>query len=73
MTEMTSIARTDTPALVALRRLAHSGRAHVRRGALTLAGVARPAWLAMAGDGRALAAALIGEGAALGREVDGGG
>lgn len=71
-TVRTVVAPTDTPALVALRWLANSGRAHVRRGALTLAGVARPAWLAIAGDGRALAAVLIGEGAAVGREVDDG-
>ena len=54
---------SENCALVALRGLAREGGAQVRRGALALAGVARPAWLAMTRDGRLLAAVLIADGA----------
>jgi hypothetical protein len=49
----------ESRALAPLRRLAREGGAQVRRGALVLAGAARPAWLALTRDGRLLAAVLI--------------
>ena len=49
----------DGRTLQALRRLARNGAAHVERGAISLAGANRLAWLALGNDGRLLAAVLI--------------
>jgi hypothetical protein len=59
--EASSTPLADSHAVVALRRLARDSGAHIKRGALTLAGVSWPAWLAMTGDGLLLAAVLSGE------------